>query len=224
MKRLLSLFCTVFFIAGCTPGAYFRSPNDVSKMEATIFFRNGVQKKGVITIELETNIKSDPYYIPDNFILLTSASGQEKISFDSVNYYKLGKDDYYPKVVDYNFDETRTGFRRLLFLKKLSADNTKIGLYELFRKGVYEQDGYHDEYLYYISLPGYTRLQTLSTNSSKLVPNFDTKMSGFVADCPILADKIRAKQKGYFVPYFAIDLADKVEVYKRIIDEYDHCK
>lgn len=56
--------------------------------------------------------------------------------------------------------------------------------------------------------------------------DFENKTSDIVADCPPLAAKIKSKEKGYYIPKgpraFFPD-AKRLEVYQRIIGEYNSC-
>jgi len=49
-------------------------------------------------------------------------------------------------------------------------------------------------------------------------------MSNLVADCPSLANKIRSKEKGYNIPTLLFPESKRLEVFKRIIDEYNGCR
>jgi hypothetical protein len=52
-------------------------------------------------------------------------------------------------------------------------------------------------------------------------------MSEIVKDCSSLADKIRTKTKGYYIPSAPSLLfpeSKRIEVYKKIIEEYNNCK
>jgi hypothetical protein len=52
-------------------------------------------------------------------------------------------------------------------------------------------------------------------------------MSAIVKDCASLAEKIKAKTKGYYIPSapsMVFPESKRIEVYKRIIEEYNNCK
>ncbi len=49
-------------------------------------------------------------------------------------------------------------------------------------------------------------------------------MSLLVEDCPSLAQKILAKDKGYFIPGASFNIKKHPDVLMRIIDEYNKCK
>jgi hypothetical protein len=90
-----------------------------------------------------------------------------------------------------------------LFVKKLTKDNSRINLYELYERvtntssngrRTYETDSYS----YYIHVPGQPD-EAWNIEGRHLTPNFENKMSDLVKDCPALAEKVRRKDKGYFL-------------------------
>ncbi|MDP4261981.1 MAG: hypothetical protein Q8941_05565 [Bacteroidota bacterium] len=208
-KYLLFISLTAI---GCKPVAYFNTPNDVFKKEAVVHLLNGTVKKGEISIQFETG------YGTSNFISLKNGAAEEKIAIDSVISYSVGDEHYYLKKVDIDLN----GSEKLLFVKMLTKENSRIKLYELFEQKKQSTDG-QDHFSYFISLPTHDRLQTWNTGSRNLVPNFDEKMSKIVEDCPALANKIRQNSKGYFITGLMLSNQKKVEVLLRIINEYDDC-
>jgi hypothetical protein len=172
---------------------------------------SGTEKKGKISVMFETGHESD------KFIRLKNGDGEEKILIDSIQSYFLNGDYYFPKLVELDFE----GTERLLFVKRLTKENSRIHLYELYQHGEKTSDG-SDFTAYYISLGAHGRLKTWLVGSKHLVPNFDEKMSKIVEDCATLSNKIKQKDKGYFVSQFTLSVA-KVQIMKRIIDEYNDC-
>ena len=112
---------------------------------------------------------------------------------------------------------------RLLFVRRLTPEKSKIQLYELYESGNGNPTG-ETRYTYYLSLPGYSPLTTINAQSSDVVPYFDEKVSKMVADCPALANKIRNREKGYFLPAVTFDAKRPGEVLLKIIKEYDQCQ
>ncbi len=49
------------------------------------------------------------------------------------------------------------------------------------------------------------------------------KRSKVIIECPELSNKIQHKNKGYFFPLYSLGSNKKVEVFLRIINEYDSC-
>jgi hypothetical protein len=76
---------------------------------------------------------------------------------------------------------------------------------------------------YYLSLPGFGPLQTINTHGEQLLPGFEEKMSALVADCPVLAKKIKSKEKDYFIPFTSFKASKHPDVLMKIITEYNQC-
>ncbi len=201
----------LFFLCGCKSTSYFSSPNTVLKKEAVVNMLGGIQKKGLLSIALETN-----YTV--NYISLESEGKVERLLIDSVQSYTLDNEMYVPKNIMVDFD----GPLQLLFVKKLTPDTSRIQLYEFFQNRM-QANARENLLLYFISFPSFNRLETWGMGSKNLVPNFQQKMSAIVADCVELAKKIQAEQKGYYFSQFTISNITKKEVLQRIITEYNLC-
>ena len=215
MHRLILYFVFVLVIAhGCKPASYLKTPNNVFKKQGTLYMLNGAEKKGAITINLGNE------HTQSEYILLTTAAGEEKISPDSIGSYKIGEDHFFPKKIDLYFE----GAKRFLLVKRLTKENLRIQLYELYQEARETVDGLNDNYYYFISLPGQGRLEAWSAAGKNLVPDFNLKMSIQVKDCPALAQKIMEKKKGYFFVQYTMAYSKKLEVLKRIIEEYNNCR
>lgn len=210
--RKFLFFIMLLATGSCKPVAYFNTPNDVFKKEAVVTLLNGQEKEGELTIQLETS------YLPGRLIQLKKGATEEKIAIDSILFYTIGNDHYYLKKIDYGHN----GSGKLLFLKELTKENSRIGLYELFEQRTKTADA-ADHYSYFISIPGHDRMEVWNTGGPNLVPDFENKMSSLVKDCPALADKIKQKDKDYFLTGFTLSDQKRVQVLQRIITEYNDC-
>lgn len=199
-------------ISSCKTSAYFSTPNDVHKSNAIVYILNGIEKKGSITIRLEGNYQSA------KFIQLENGKDVEQLLIDSIKFYNVNENYYFPKLIEIDFK----GTQHLLFVKRLTGEISRIHLYELQQQKSQTSDG-QDYYNYYISLPTYGRLNVLSIARKELTPNFHEKMSKIVKDCASLSNKIQEKNKGYFLAEYTRLNTKKIEVFKRIIDEYNNC-
>ena len=222
--RTLPLFLTLVFLSfGCKPYSYFRTPNDLLKKDCTVYLINGTEKKGKLTIQLETGHNTD------NLVYLTTGKNwEEKIAIDSIQYYQLTKDYYYPKKINLDTYEIPNkdnlylpDVRNILFVKRLTKENSRVNLYELYKSKLNSLDGI-DHYDYFISFRTDDRLTALYLGSNKFFPRFEEKMSTLLSDCPSLSNKIKQKSKGYFASQISLDLK-KYEIFKRIVDEYNTC-
>ena len=216
MKKLPLFFYTlVVILFGCKSTSYFKTPNDVLRKPGTIYFIDGTSKAGQISIQFEADIEVK------NGISLkpTGSVTEERIPVRNVKAYTIDGYYYVPKEIDLYF----TGTYNFLFIKRLTKENAKIQFYELHQ--AYKSNVTGEElYFYFISLPTHSQYEVWNIYSKNLVPYFDLKMSKIVEDCPALAEKIRVKQKGYFLPQLNLANSKKVAVFKRVIDEYNSCK
>ena len=218
MRTMKHLLVILILISGCKPSSYFNTSNDVVKQKAILYLRNRDTVPGEISVSLETWFFANVVY--RSFIEFTPEGISEKqnVPLNDIIGYKIGTAFYALKKVDINMN----GVNRLLFLKRLTPDNSKIQLYELHESGKANNTG-EDLYSYYLSLQGFDPLETINTRGIKLLPSFDEKMSQIVADCPALAEKIRSKEKGYFLPFVSFSIRKHPEVLLRIINEYNSC-
>jgi hypothetical protein len=210
-------FCLILF-SGCKLTSAFLSPNEVHKEKVILLFRDQSKLAGEINI-LHENYNSE-YVTYNEFIQFTpdGKDSSENISLYNIAGYWFESDFYALK----NVDIQMTNVYRLLFVKRLTSDKSKIQLYELYESGISNNTG-ETRYSYYLSLPSYGPLETVNTRSNMLIPYFDHKMSLIVSDCPILAQKILAKENGYFIPMASFNLKTHPDVLLRIINEYNKC-
>ncbi len=218
MKYFLA-FCLGcgFICTGCV-STYFKTPNDLYKQPATVYLNDGTEKEGQLTIQLETQFASN-----NSATLFDKEKKQtENIPVKDINYYKI-KDNYYLlKELDLDLN----GTYHSLFVKRLTDENSRIHLYELQQRYRSTESG-EDRKLYFISFPTSSKYEALSIYSKELAHEFESKMSEVVKDCSSLADKIRTKTKGYYIPSaptLAFPESKRIEVYKRIIGEYNNCR
>jgi hypothetical protein len=198
--------------AGCKAVSYFNTPNDVFKKDGIVYILDGTEKRGEITVMFETG------HDADKFIHLENAGREEKVLIESIKSYRINEDYYFPKKITLDNSDAE----RLLFVKRLTKENSRINLYELYQARKQTSDG-QEHFFYYISFPTQGRLEVWNIAGKNLVPNFDNKMGKLVEDCLVLSNKIKAKSSGYFLAQYTLSDFKKVEVLKRIIDEYNNC-
>jgi hypothetical protein len=211
--KLILPFLSGILLLSCKIVGYFNTPNDVLKKESTIYLQNGDQKKGLITVQFETG------HDAKNTISLQEGEIELDIPLDSIRYYKVNEEVYVPKLIDVDLDDNN----KLLFVKRLTNETSKIHLYELFIQRKNTNDGM-ERYYYFIQLPHFDRFETLNIAHRKLVPNFEEKMSKLVEDCPSLSGKIKQKQEGYFLRQLTLSNVKKIDVLTKIINDYNNCK
>lgn len=216
MKKIL--FCLIL-LSACKPTSYFISANQVSKKKVILVLKNQVKIPGEISLSFETDFNAQ---VPSKrFIsfIPEGTSEMENIDLDVIVGYSIGADFFALKQIDINLDKTY----RVLFVKRLTSEDSKIQLYELYESGLGNYSG-ETRYSYYLSFPTFEPLQTMNTRSSSLFPQFSEKMSDFVSDCPALARKIILKENGYSLPQMSFNAKKQPEVLLRIIKEYNQCQ
>lgn len=215
ITRFIIIVIIAFLFNSCKIYPYFKTPNDFSRQKITIDLLDGKQLNGEASIYFEERIQA-PDYIEVN---ATGDSSKKRIPVKSIKGYTYNNEYYSTKYVDLFF----TGTYHLLFLKRLTKENSKIQFYELHQLFKSNDEG-REAFYYFISLPGHSQFETWDINSKNLVPDFDLKMSAIVDDCPSLATKIKEKKDGYFLPKINFSNSKKVEVFQKIIEEYNNCK
>lgn len=221
MKIYTLLILSVFL--SCKSTSYFSSPNDILEKDCTMALVSGATEQGKLSVQFETG------HTANNFVMLRNAGGvAEKIPLDSVNYYQLGNEYFFPKEINLDaydipgrYNVGLPNVRNILFVKRLTKEGAAIGLFELFISGRKTNDGF-DHYDYFVSFANHDRLEAISTRGNLFFPKFNEKMSDIVKDCPALAGKVKQKENGYSLGQISID-AKKNEVIKKIIFEYNDC-
>jgi hypothetical protein len=211
----LFVFC---LLLGCKPTAYFLSPNEVQKEKVVLFLRSQEKLTGEINIAFENSFNSPMENNSFIKFLPDGKSTEEIIYLTEITGYLRGNDFYALKKVDLFMNNTSY----LLFVKRLTGETSRIQLYELYESGRGNATN-EIKYSYYLSLPDYDPLETVNTRSSAIIPSFDQKMSDIVSDCPTLANKIKSKDNGYFIPFATFNIKKHPDVLLKIINEYNSC-
>ena len=214
MRRVLLLIACSFILVSCATHSFFISPNSVSKTKGTIYMDDGTVKKGIITISFENEQERDNRII----VKKDKDAIDENLDIKSVKSYNIEGHTYIPKIIDVHMSHEL----HYLFVERLTDEKAKMQLYKLLPSAnTYFFD--EEPYYYFISFPSFAKYQVLDINSSKLVPDFDIKMSRYVEDCPDLTTKIQLKNKDYYYTTFSLG-SKRADVIKRIVKEYNDCK
>jgi hypothetical protein len=213
-----AVICILIFLSGCKTTAFFVSPNEVHKENVVLYLKNQEKISGIINIDLENGSGLHTEFKPIIEIMPEGKTTWQRFNITDITAYTMGS-DYFP-VKDLDVDLNGTHF--LLFVKRMTAENSKIQLYEQYESGKGNSTG-ESKYSYFLSFPGFGPLETINAKSSRLVPNFDSKMSNMVDDCPALAKKIRSRQKDYFLAMGTFNIKKTPEVLMRIINDYNNC-
>lgn len=180
--------------------------------------RNGKTYEGKLLIE-STEVFGRPVKI-----FTEGDTRPMQFNLDEVEGYRIQSDRY-------DLREVKGGLRigkELSFMKRLTPEASRIHLYEYLKKVNESTKGYTAIKTRYerelcIQMPN-EGLAVYPSRSSRFVPNFDEKMSRLVNDCPSLANKIAAKEDGYFYAQVGLVKENRATVLMAIIDEYNRCK
>lgn len=219
MRNLTGIFIAmILFSLSACKSPYFTSANNMRFINGTIYLKNGKELNGPISSSL-ANIYNSNAYIN----ITPSGSKEQRVGVQEIKGISVRSNYYEPKNVDMGFGSRD----QVLFLKRLTKEGSRIGLYELYeqrtsnsRNGTY----YTDVYTYYIDAPGSKSNEVWNLEGRHLTPNFEEKMSEIVKDCQPLAEKISRKEKGYFYAQVSLVSEKRIETMLNIIDEYNKCR
>ena len=211
------LICLIFLTA-CKATGGFITPNEIHGEKVTLLLNDQSKLNGTLSVEHENSNSLHVTYNEYFDFIPEGKDSTQRMSMYNMQGYWYKTDFYAVKKVDIQMN----GTFRLLFVKRLTGEHSKMDLYELYESGRGNYSG-NDQYSYYISIPGCGPYDAINTRSSVLVPSFGTKMSLLVEDCPALAQKVLAHDKGYFIPLTSFNAHKYPEVLLRIISEYNQC-
>lgn len=220
MRTNLFFLLTITVLLSCGSMTSFESPNSLRNMTGTLYLTNGTKIDGKLIVQMGNLFGSDVKIIADG--------DTKPMHYDlgQVEGYRI-RNDYYA------LKEKRGGLsigRRMSFMKRLTPENSLIHLYENIDKVTesnrangnnHTQTRYETEY--YLQLPDEQGTNVYALDGSRFVPNFDEKMSRIVSDCPQLAQKIAAKENGYFYAQVSLFKEKRASVVMTIIEEYNRC-
>jgi len=220
MKAYLLSLSVGIALASCKSAAWFETPNDLENINGTLYLANGEELVGKLSVDEGWNgsVRID----------IPGEKKSRRYKFYDVKAYKMRSDYYELKEIE---DGHLNRNYRLHFMKRLTPADSKIHLYEYLEKETSHSSDRRNsttttkiEKDYYIQLPSEKGDGVWNVGFSKLVPNFDEKMSRIVSDCPELARKIANKDKGYFYPQIGPNDEERVDILWNIVAEYNKCK
>jgi hypothetical protein len=186
-------------------------------INGSILLKDGKEISGPISSSLEN-------YRSGDYISFKDPNGKEgqKILIKDIKGINVRNNYYEPKLIDMSF-----GPDKMLFVKKMTRNDSKINLYELYERKTNNSGNGHtyytDSYTYYVNFPGHPEYEAWNIEGRHLTPNFEDKMSELVKDCPALAEKIKRKEKGYFYAQVSLSSQKRIETIMGIADEYNKC-
>jgi hypothetical protein len=211
--HFFALLAVSFLFLSCRSFSYFESPNNLRNIEGTLHLRNGKTFTGKLIIQTESLFGSP--------VKLYAEGDKKPMQFklDDVKAYSVRNNHYELKEIR----EVLSIGRRLLFMKRLTPEGSRLHLFEFMRKEIVNKTAtrYHSEH--YMQLPGEEESLVFATDGAAFVPNFEQKVSRLVSDCPPLAQKIASKEHGYYYHQVSLQKNKRLDVLHRIISEYNQC-
>jgi hypothetical protein len=217
MKTVLLLISiSIFFVKCNTP--YYTSVNDMKGQPGSITLTNGTLLNGKLNVKVLNS-----YYSIDYLEFAEGTATEYKhYKLSEIKLMYINGSNYYVKTIVGN--NVNRDIQR--FLKEITLPGGRMGLYEneVVTKNT-STNTTDTKTQYFVQLPNAVNNEIYSIESSKFTPKFDEKMSAFVQDCPVLADKIRSKDKDYFYPFLLSDNSVRRKaVLLQIINDYNACK
>jgi hypothetical protein len=214
-KRLFFAAWLCCLLPACATQAIFTSPNQLHNVPGTIYLSNGDSATGVLSLNNEV-------LFPKDIRVVQPIGRQQQVHLMDVRSMQVG-DSYYELKHHSNHWRPSSGF---YFMERLTPAHYQMQVYrhqERKQKGKSMQQVAHEP-VYYLQLPGEKQDRVWASNSKKLMPHFEKKMSRLLKNCPALSDTIRKKEKGFFYNRLNSTEAQRGQVLLRIAEAYNQCK
>lgn len=163
----------------------------------------------------------------DNYSTISNISFAEGVNKTYKTYYLNEIDFLFFNGSNYSVKNLKGnemwGGNALRFIKELTPANGKIQLFEheTISKGT---DGKEiKETQLFVQLPD-NQKDVFNVQSEKFIPNFDDKVSSYLANCPSLTARIKSKDKDFFYAFVNQGVLKRKQVWMNIINEYNNCK
>jgi hypothetical protein len=152
-------------------------------------------------------------------------NGSKKAKFykpEEIKGFQMGDSYYEPKFLGQG-GPVNTSSKKTI-VKRLTPAGSKMAMYE-YQDHSSNKNGqgyveYKDVTVLFVQLPNTTNDKIYQFGDNKFVPNFDKKVSAFVANKPALAEKIKNKDKDFFYA-FVTEQSRQSKVWWNIINEYN---
>lgn len=212
MKSIAFLFSCMVLLS-CGSLSYFESPNQLRNVNGTLYLQNGRSFTGKLVVQTDNFLGSPVKVYTEN------DKKPMQFRLPTIKGYSINNEQYELKEISEGFSLGR----QLFFMRRLTLPNSRLHLYEYLKKETVNKTAtrYHVEH--YLQVPGDDENRVYAATGSRFVPNFDKKMSQVVADCPLLATKIAARQDGYFYAQVSFIKEKRLAVLLQIINEYNNC-
>ena len=202
MKKLALTTVLMFFLMG---GLFSQTGFIRYKDAGVAILNNGDSVKGTVSYELS---------YPGSIMVYFADGSKKKFDYNDLKEFYLG-DKHYITIKIKVLGNPNT------FALILNSEKSKIRLFKYEQQPIILTDDRSDvttEYYVWVNGEEYS----YGVADMKFMP-FHKKMSKFVESCPQLSQKILNKEDGYKIGLISTpDM--KLEVFKKVAQEFDECK
>lgn len=215
MQRLVYFIAVIFCFNACnTP--YYAGVNNMGGQPATLTLTNGQVLTGKIQIR-----SFDSYSTIGNIAFAEGVSKEYKTyDLNMIDFLFFNGSNYSVKNLKGN---EMWGGNALRFVKELTQANGKLQLFEHESISKTTNGQATKEMQLFVQLPGNQR-DVYNAQGDKFIPNFDSKVSTYLATCPALADKIKAKDPNFFYAFVNQGETRRKQVWMNIVNEFNNCR
>ncbi|KQB98864.1 hypothetical protein [Pedobacter sp. Hv1] len=215
MLRLTYLFILLLFCYACnTP--YYTTVNNMSGQPATLTLSNGQ----VLTGKIQVNTFDNYSTIGNISFAVGVNKAYTTYNLSEIDYLFFNGSNYSVKNLKGN---EMWGGNALRFIKELTPSNSKLQLFEHETVFKDREGKTIKETQLFVQLPGHSR-DVYNAQSDKFIPNFDDKVSAYLADCPNVANLIKEKNKDFFYAFVNQGELRRKQVWMNIVNAYNNCK
>lgn len=204
----------LFLLSSCSTVSYFESPNSLRNINGNLYLQNGKVMEGKLVVQRD-NLFGTPVKL-----YLQNEKDPMHFRLQEVKGYEIDGNRYELKEIRESFSIGRSIF----FMRKLTAGNGKMHLYEHMRKETINKTKTRFVHEYYVQLPDESTAVVYSHDSPSAAAKLHQKISAVLQNCPLLDQKIKNKEEGYSYPLSTFQKRKEVQALKQIIDEYNKCE
>jgi hypothetical protein len=214
VKITLYSFFLALLLQSCNT-AYYQHANDMGGQPATLHLRDGRVLNGKVEVRSF-----------DQFSSVRKIRFSEGASGSYLQYAPYQIAGLYFNGAFYSLEAVRAMDMWDNFAYKFLRDITPVaGLLQLFEDEYSEKSAFGDVEKVrklYLKLPG--RDEVYDAQSDRFIPNFDEKVSRYLSDCPLVAQKIRNGERGYTYGFVNHGETQRKQVWMTLAFEYNQCK
>lgn len=209
------VFLSILFTAYSCNTSY-QNVNNIRGQAATLKFKNGQTLQGNIRIESLSD------YSGVRNVLFAEGNSNNYTSYTILDIDEMfynGSTYAVRRIVG----PEMFGGNGIRFIRQITQPNSKgFHLYESESKEMLAGGKVQIEMHLYVQLPN-NKSDVYDAQSDWFIPNFNEKTANYFQDCPVLFQKIKNKQKGYFYALVNQGEIQRKQVWMNIWNDYNQC-